>query len=564
MIWGHYHHLLTSIRHLNAAEICTEPGYHQFPTDAFTTEERAHGAILLHFVMVVYMFVALAIVCDDYFVTSLDKICEKLGFSEDVAGATFMAAGSSAPELFTSIIGVFITKGDVGVGTIVGSAVFNILFVIGICGILVGKAIPLSWFPLCRDSIFYSLSVITLILVVYDSVVTWYESLAMLLLYMFYIVIMRFNPSIRCWVMAKVQKLKDPAEFLEINGTIMQNFSVKRFQGDYEVFNDDDDEVFATPQPQPQSQPQSQPIDIPRVDEYAANNRIKILCKKACFRFMMKRSFPGRTRFQAAARLIISYRRLLLKEQAQMRRQQFKAAGQRASTVSYTKSVRNWFSMTYEGENYDAWIHIPNPRESYLGFAKWALTYPLRGLMYVTVPDCRKKKWERWFMVTFFMSIFWIAVFSYVMVWMVTLIGYTFNIADSVMGITFLAAGTSIPDAMASVFVAKQGMGDMAVSNSIGSNVFDILLGLSLPWFLKTGIFNAGTTVQINSNGMFYSIILLFLTVIITLAAIHCSGWILNRCVGIVCMIVYGVYLVFSVMIECNVFGYVNPPMCKE
>ena len=46
-------------------------------------------------------------------------------------GATFMAAGGSAPELFTSMIGVFIAFSDVGIGTIVGSAVFNILFVIG-------------------------------------------------------------------------------------------------------------------------------------------------------------------------------------------------------------------------------------------------------------------------------------------------------------------------------------------------------------------------------------------------------------------------------------------------
>ena len=38
---------------------------------------------------------------------------------------------------FIQFQGVFIAKGDVGVGTIVGSAVFNILFVIGICGILV-------------------------------------------------------------------------------------------------------------------------------------------------------------------------------------------------------------------------------------------------------------------------------------------------------------------------------------------------------------------------------------------------------------------------------------------
>ena len=41
-----------------------------------------------------------------------------------------MAAGGSAPELFTSVIGVFIAISDVGIGTIVGSAVFNVLFVI--------------------------------------------------------------------------------------------------------------------------------------------------------------------------------------------------------------------------------------------------------------------------------------------------------------------------------------------------------------------------------------------------------------------------------------------------
>ena len=60
-------------------------------------------------------------------------------------------------------------------------------------------------------------------------------------------------------------------------------------------------------------------------------------------------------------------------------------------------------------------------------------------------------------MVTFINSIVWIAIFSYLMVWMVAVIGFTFGIPDSIMGITFLAAGTSVPDAMASVMVARQG-----------------------------------------------------------------------------------------------------------
>ena len=58
--------------------------------------------------------------------------------SPDVAGATLMAIGTSSPELFINIIGTFVTQGDIGVGTIVGSAVFNALAVPACCGLLAG------------------------------------------------------------------------------------------------------------------------------------------------------------------------------------------------------------------------------------------------------------------------------------------------------------------------------------------------------------------------------------------------------------------------------------------
>uniref|UniRef100_A0ACB8G6F2 Uncharacterized protein n=1 Tax=Sphaerodactylus townsendi TaxID=933632 RepID=A0ACB8G6F2_9SAUR len=140
-----------------------------------------------------YMFYALAIVCDDFFVPSLEKICEKLHLSEDVAGATFMAAGSSTPELFASVIGVFITHGDVGVGTIVGSAVFNILCIIGVCGIFAGQVVRLTWWSVCRDSVYYTISVIILIVFIYDEKIVWWESLVLIIMYVFYILIMKYN-----------------------------------------------------------------------------------------------------------------------------------------------------------------------------------------------------------------------------------------------------------------------------------------------------------------------------------------------------------------------------------
>ena len=70
-----------------------------------------------------------------------------------------------------------------------------------------------------------------------------------------------------------------------------------------------------------------------------------------------------------------------------------------------------------------------------------------------------------------------VGVYSYLMVWWATEVGCAFGIPDAVMGLTFLAAGTSVPDLLTSVIVARQGKGDMAVSSSIGSNIFDVLVG---------------------------------------------------------------------------------------
>jgi hypothetical protein len=65
-------------------------------------QEQTRGGFIPYILGVLFMFLGIAIVCDDFFVASLEAISENLQLSEDVAGATFMAAGSSAPELFSS------------------------------------------------------------------------------------------------------------------------------------------------------------------------------------------------------------------------------------------------------------------------------------------------------------------------------------------------------------------------------------------------------------------------------------------------------------------------------
>ncbi|XP_077797772.1 sodium/potassium/calcium exchanger 4 isoform X4 [Macaca mulatta] len=520
--------LMAPVNGTQTAKNCTDPAIHEFPADLFSNKERQHGAVLLHILGALYMFYALAIVCDDFFVPSLEKICERLHLSEDVAGATFMAAGSSTPELFASVIGVFITHGDVGVGTIVGSAVFNILCIIGVCGLFAGQVVRLTWWAVCRDSVYYTISVIVLIVFIYDEQIVWY------------------NVKMQAFFTIKQKSIA--------NGNPVNS------------------ELEAV-----KEKPQYGKNPVVMVDEIMSSSPPKFTFPEAGLRIMITNKFGPRTRLRMASRIIINERQRLINS---------------ANGVS-SKPLQNGRHENIENGN----VPVENPEDpqqnqeqqpppqppppepepveaAFLSpfsmpeargdKVKWVFTWPLIFLLCVTIPNCSKPRWEKFFMVTFITATLWIAVFSYIMVWLVTIIGYTLGIPDVIMGITFLAAGTSVPDCMASLIVARQGLGDMAVSNTIGSNVFDILVGLGVPWGLQTMVVNYGSTVKINSRGLVYSVVLLLGSVALTVLGIHLNKWQLDRKLGVYVLVLYAIFLCFSIMIEFNVFTFVNLPMCRE
>ncbi|XP_078591323.1 sodium/potassium/calcium exchanger 5-like isoform X2 [Branchiostoma floridae x Branchiostoma japonicum] len=390
---------------------CSRPqAISHYPADVFTQEQRRQGAVILHVIATLYMFLALAIICDDYFVPSLERISEALGLQPDVAGATFMAAGSSAPELFTSIFGVFVSRDDIGVGTVVGSAVFNLLFIVGLCGLLVGTAITLTLWPLLRDCSVFLISVAALVIVMYDGKIHWYEALTLVVLYCLYVVLMYFNPRLSAAFSSCCSRAAHQSENEETS--LMKPVTEK----------DTDDEETVQEEP----------------------------------------NYP----FKAPSQL---WRRVL-----------------------------------------------------------WVIGLPLTTLLVGTVPDCRRDKWKRWYPVSFVMSVAWIGVFTYILVWMVTVIGE----------------------------------GDMAVSNAVGSNVFDILVGLGVPWFFKTVVIETNSVVPIQSGGLVYSAITLLSTVLILLFTMWLNRWRLDRKLGVICSCLYAVFITLATLYELNVFGDFNPPTC--
>ncbi|XP_058256065.1 sodium/potassium/calcium exchanger 4a isoform X2 [Hemibagrus wyckioides] len=524
---------------------CSAPAIHEFPEDVFTNRERTRGAVLLHIFAAVYMFLALAIVCDDYFVTSLEKICEKLHMSEDVAGATFMAAGSSAPELFASIIGVFITHGDVGVGTIVGSAVFNILCIIGVCGIFAGQVVYLTKFAVFRDSIYYTLSVVALIVFIYDGQIMWWESLVLMVMYIGYIVIMKFNTSMQNYFSGK--------EDLSVaNGNAVTS-ELEDGNAYYEQYWDDPSwPLLSSVKPNKMYTRGS----VVMVDEMMNSSPPNYRFPEAGLRVMITNRFGPKTRLRMASRLIINERLM----QATNGVDGTVVADGKADTMENGNVPED--KLTEEDDNeLSSPFTMPGGT---MNRVKLIISWPILVLLYFTVPNCGKPRWENFFMLSFFLSTLWIAVFSYFMVWMVTIIGYTLGIPDVIMGITFLAAGTSVPDCIASLIVARQGLGDMAVSNTIGSNVFDILVGLGVPWGLQTMAVNYGSVVKINSRGLVYSVVLLLGSVALTVLGIHVNRWKLDLKLGVYVLLLYAVFLCFSILIEYNIFTFVNLPMCQE
>ncbi|KAL0902413.1 hypothetical protein ABMA27_000291 [Loxostege sticticalis] len=455
---------------------CTPAAILEFPPDGLTHEQRRHGYIVIHCILAIYCFMLLGTVCEQYFVPAIDIICERVDMSADVTGATFMAAASSSPELFINCVGTFVTEGDLGVGAVVGSAVFNVLAVPACCALFAGRVIDLDWWSVSRDCLMYAVAVVALILTLLDDTIYWHEALLLVLMYTFYILAMVFNGRLGSFVKSGCCVPSKPKIYTEITPLLIKE--------------------------------KQHPLD-------------------------------------ASGRMSRAVRNGDLENGIEMTKRH-------DSTGSDTSSISSLWSW-------------PDEKTSSLKKLLWVVTWPLGLVLWATVPDCRR--YPRLYPLTFIMCIAWIGGVSYLVAWIITILGDTLDVPDSITGLTVLAAGTSLPEAVSSVLVTMQGHGSMGISNSIGSNTFDILLCLGLPWLVKSLFYPTipgNHWVTINSSGLSYSAISLLSTLFALYGCLALNRFQLDWRIGVTCAGVYAAFLVFAALIELNVFFLVNLPICPH
>jgi K+-dependent Na+/Ca+ exchanger-like protein len=339
-------------------------------------------------------FYALHRVTDSYFVQSLEILSTRLGLTSDIAGASLMAMGSSAPELFTSLLALVkgVNLADLGAGTIVGSAIFNILVIVG-ASALFGTAV-LSWQPATRDMVFYILTIVLLYAVFYDGQITLAESVVMVVFYFAYLA------ALPLW----------------------------------------------------------------------------------------RRLFPYADQADQIAHVTTEPELTSLKETP-------------------------WY-----------WL--------------WALPIDL-GLRRL-LPDLERHPGR--YLWVFLGSIAVIALLSWVLVEAGVVLAVTLGVPEAIIGLTVLAVGTSVPDLLSSMIVARQGKPDMAVSNAVGSNIFDILVGLGMVWMLV--ILVRGGTIPIGLVNLHSSVALLLATVVALLFILLVQRWRLGRRAGLALIALYVLYVI--------------------
>jgi Ca2+/Na+ antiporter len=191
-----------------------------------------------------------------------------------------------------------------------------------------------------------------------------------------------------------------------------------------------------------------------------------------------------------------------------------------------------------------------NRRLWYQAMFWYLFTYPLCCVMFCTIPDVRTERYKRnWkaAMFAFGVSLFWIGLFSNWLYECIVVVSATIKVPPAVAAVTVLAAGTSIPDLISSYVVARKNEADMAVSSSIGSNIFDVTVGLPLPWFLYTCIkwkpFDA-----IESKTLAVDILVLIAMIAAVICTVMCMKWKMTKMMGYIMLSLYVVFLVQNLL----------------
>jgi Ca2+/Na+ antiporter len=125
------------------------------------------------------------------------------------------------------------------------------------------------------------------------------------------------------------------------------------------------------------------------------------------------------------------------------------------------------------------------------------------------------------------------------------------GLSDTVIGITISAIGTSFPNMWSSVVVARQGLGDVAIANAMGSNIFNICCAIGIPWLMYTaGELSGGTYNGLKDDAVTALLYILMIVLALFYIQIWLNNWIVENWFAYEYMFVYIVVISIAIALE--------------
>jgi Ca2+/Na+ antiporter len=179
--------------------------------------DAAPAGVLFEILLFAYCFLGLAIACDKHLIVALETLCLRWNVREDVAGATFLAFGSAAPEIVINSVATMKSAGNsdaaahatsVGISAIIGSGMIAFCVIPAACGLAAAPStLELKRRPLLRDITFYFIGLTCLVLFFADGAIQEIESVCLVSFYALYVLVVIVSP----WVRQTYREYMDPA-----------------------------------------------------------------------------------------------------------------------------------------------------------------------------------------------------------------------------------------------------------------------------------------------------------------------------------------------------------------
>lgn len=122
----------------------------------------------------------------DLVVDNASTIAKTAGMSETLVGLTIVAVGTSLPELVTSVVASIKKENDIAIGNVIGSNIFNIIFILGLSSTI--STLTLSWAQFIDMLVMLGSGIILLLIALFSKKMQRWQGAIIVLLYVGYIV----------------------------------------------------------------------------------------------------------------------------------------------------------------------------------------------------------------------------------------------------------------------------------------------------------------------------------------------------------------------------------------